>query len=64
MLLVLERAVEPIYLQTKDGTWHWREDCARYPSLGEIAGTRRERPTPDDLCDECQALDESGIREA
>jgi hypothetical protein len=57
---VLEAAVELIYLQTEDGTWHWCADCAHYPSLGEIAQSTRERPAASELCEVCRALEDSG----
>jgi hypothetical protein len=52
--------VEPIYLQTETGVWHWCERCSRYPSINEIAGSMEQRPAPAELCDECNVLEDAG----
>ena len=51
----------PIFLQTENGIWHWCLNCPGYPSVGEIAGSRTERPAPDELCDECRDLEDGGL---
>jgi hypothetical protein len=48
----------PLYVRgSRDAAWHWCENCPKYPA--EFGNTSPTRPR-DNLCDECEALQQAG----